>query len=138
MTPRVERHVAAIIDRIRAVVPETLPVDLAVAPSKELPYLVIYPYPGDVAQDRLCGGRANLLLRFEVEASAEGGEQALWALDHARAALLGHRLAVDGAVAAPIDQIDGSELMRRDTVTQPPMYSIDAVFRLFSQTVVAA
>lgn len=133
MTPKVERHVAAIVDLLRAATP-TIPVGLGVAPSDPMPYLLVRPDSGDVARDRLCGERANLTLRFEVEAAADGPEQCLWAMDAARAALVGVRLTVAGAVVAPIDQIDGSRLYRGQTI-QPAIYTIDAEFRLFSQAV---
>lgn len=134
MTLRVERHVAAVVERLRAVVSPDLTVDMGVAPSDPPPYLVVYPNAGDVNLARLCGDRSDLLLRFEVEAVGEGSEQALWALDEARVALVGHRLTVVGAVVAPIDQIDGSDL-HRNQLTQPPVYTIDAEFRVFSQAV---
>ena len=132
MTPKVERHIAAVVDRLRAVVPATRAVDVGVAPSAPPPYLVVHPDSGDVARDRLCGERDSLWLRFEVEAVGSGPEQALWALDQARAAVDGHRLVVADRTVSPIQQIDGSSL-RRDEMLQPPIYMIDLEYRLFSQ-----
>lgn len=133
MTPKVERHVAAIVEMLRTSLPATVPVDLTDAPSGAAPpYLVVHPDSGDVARDRLCGDRANLSLRFELEAVGAGAEQALWVLDQARAVVIGARPTVEARTCAPIAQIDGSTLFRADAL-QPPTYVIDAVFRLFSQ-----
>lgn len=133
MTPKVERHVAAIVDLLRDGLPDNVSVDLTDAASgARPPYLVVHPDAGDVARDRLCGERANLVLRFELEAVGAGAEQALWVLDTARALVLGVRPTVAGRTCAPVTQIDGSTLFRADAL-QPPTYVIDAVFRLFSQ-----
>lgn len=75
-------------------------------------------------------------MRFDVEAVGAGPEQALWALDKARAALVDHRLDVEGAVVSPLSQTDGSSL-RRDEVTQPPIYMIDAELQAFSQALLS-
>lgn len=133
MTPRVERHIAAVKARLAAAMPGT-PVDVGVAPSTLPPYLVIHPNAGMVARDRLCSDAGALVFRFEVEAVGTGSEQALWLLDGVRAALLPEPLEVDGAKLSLTRQIDGSRLFR-DEIAQPPIYMIDAEFQAYSQTV---
>lgn len=131
--PRVERHIAAVLDRLRTGLPG-VPVDVAVAPSSAPPpYVVIHPDPGMVARARLCGDSGHMLLRFDTEAIASGPEQALWLLDQVRILLLGDPLVVEGATVSRMIQTDTS-WMRRDEVAQPPLYEVDAEFRATTQS----
>lgn len=136
MTLRVERHMAAVLERLRAAVsPAT--VDLGVAPSSpsDAGYLVVHPSSGMILRDRLCGSAGRLDLRFDVEAVGLGSEQALWLLDKARLDLLNAQpLEVDGCIVSLFRQTDGSAL-HRDEIAQPAIYMIDAEFRAVSQPI---
>ncbi|MEU7814129.1 hypothetical protein [Pseudonocardia sp. NPDC049154] len=131
--PEAEPHVSAVIAKLKAGVPTTLGVALGVGPAANPPYLAIYPDPGDVEDARLCGDRSKLTIHFMVHAVGAGPEQATWALDKARAVLLGDPPTVSGRRTHRMSQTLGAVPVTRDETTQPPLYIALAEFRLVSQ-----
>lgn len=130
-----EPHVRALVDAVRAALqPFNVPVELGVAPAGDHPsgVVVLYPDPGDVEAARLCGDRSSAVIHIGVHAIGTGPEQALWAADKARTAMLGDPPAVEGRRTHRMTQSDAGALDRDGTV-QPPLYVQASEYRWFSQ-----
>lgn len=135
LVPATEPHVRAVIDKLKAEVPANLGVALGVGPATNPPYLAVYPDMGDVADAFLSGDRSQLTIHFIVHGIGAGPEQALWAMDKARAVLLGTPPAVAGRKTHRMTQTLGTADVMRDDSTQPALYIALAEFRLMSQYV---
>lgn len=131
--PEAEPHVRAVVAKLKAEVPASLGVALGVGPAANPPYLAVYPDPGDVEDAFLCGDRSKLTIHFMLHAVGAGPEQAAWALDKARAAMLGDPPTVSGRRIHRMSQTLGAVPITRDESTQPPLYIALAEFRLVSQ-----
>lgn len=123
MIPEAEPHVAALLDTLRVNVPSNLTVTLSVAPDDyKTPYVVVHPDPGSVSHARLCGGNNRIAIHFTLHGVGSGPEQALWAGDKARKALLNNRPAVSGRNVYPIVQDGTPPPMRPDRDVDPPVF----------------
>lgn len=131
--PEAEPHVAAVVAKLQTSVPASLGVALGVGPAKNPPYLAIYPDPGDIEDARLSGDRSKLTIHFMIHAIGAGPQQAQWALDKARLALLGDPPLVAGRRTHRMTQTLGSVPITRDDSVQPPLWIALAEFRLMSQ-----
>lgn len=130
--PSVEPHVTAVLDALHAGLPANLPASLGVAPNVPVPYVVLFPDPGDVSQARLCGDRSQLWLRLAVMAIGAGPKQALWASDRVREVMLGSPPPVAGRVTHRMRQV-GGDTLERDDDRQPPLYMQLTEYVLLSQ-----
>ncbi|GAY07503.1 hypothetical protein [Pseudonocardia sp. N23] len=131
--PEAEPHVAAVLAMLQAGTPANLGVALGVGPSVNPPYVALYPDPGDVEQARLSGDRSLITISFLLHCIGAGPEQALWALDKARAVMLGDPPTVAGRRTHRMTQTYGSRELDRDDGIQPALFIAMAEFRLMSQ-----
>jgi hypothetical protein len=133
LVPETEPHVRALIAKLKAEVPVSLGVALGVGPATNPPYLAVYPDMGDVEDSFLSADRSKLCIHFIVHGIGKGPEQALWAMDKARAVLLGTPPAVAGRKTHRMSQTLGTADVMRDDSTQPALYIALAEFELMSQ-----
>jgi hypothetical protein len=133
LVPETEPHVRAVIAKLKAELPVSLGVALGVGPATHPPYLAVYPDMGDVEDSFLSGDRSRLCIHFIVHGIGKGPEQALWAMDKARAVLLGTPPAVAGRKTHRMSQTLGTADVMRDDSTQPALYIALAEFELMSQ-----
>lgn len=133
LVPETEPHVRALIAKLKAELPVSLGVALGVGPATNPPYLAVYSDMGDVEDAFLSGDRSKLCIHFIVHGIGKGPEQALWAMDKARAVLLGTPPAVAGRKTHRMSQTLGTADVMRDDSTQPALYIALAEFELMSQ-----
>lgn len=121
--PSAYDHVIALRDHLVAQLGAEIPVGIGVAPVDQAPpYLALYPDPGDASFSTLGGERNNITLHVMVHAVGAGSEQAIWAGDKARAALLDHPLTVAGRHMRRISQELSPPPLNRDDAVEPPVY----------------
>lgn len=126
LIPGSEPHVAALLEQMRAETPDSLIVELGVAPAApgdKQPYAVMYPDGGQVRAARLDGGRRHIEISFLMHAVGQGPEQALWVTDHIRRAALSKIPVVEGRSVRPVYQDGYPSPLMRDWNSQPPRFN---------------
>ena len=133
MIPEAEPHVAALLDALRVSAQSILTVSLSVAPDDyTTPYVVVHPDPGSVSHARLCGGNDRIVMHFTIHGVGSGAEQALWAGDKARKALLNNRPSVPDRNVFPIVQDGTPPPIRPDRDVEPPLFIDVSEFMFWS------
>lgn len=126
-------HIQAVIDQLEAEVPGTIKVSLGVRATGKPPHIIVFPYAGDVDSKRLAMENEHINIRFALHTVGVGPEQAMWAMDKARGALLGQSLPVSGRRTQRITQRFDAVPLSRDLSTQPPEYVLVTEFQIASQ-----
>lgn len=92
------------------------------AASTFKPYVVVHPLAGGQLDGAIDWGFEDAEIRYQINAVGATQQQAEWAADTARAALLDNDLAVAGRAVHRADvELGGA---RRDDQTQPPIWWI--------------
>lgn len=94
-------------------------------------YVVFYPGPGLAQRDRMTPSSSKLDAEFQVTAVGLSREQAQWAADAGRDAVLDVRPVVAGRACSPIRQTVARPLARDDDVT-PPLFYVVALYAFTS------
>lgn len=129
--PEAEPHIAALKTVLEAAL--TFPVGLAHKPDgAATPYVVLYPDPAAATSASLCDDRETLTLFTIVHGIGEGPEQAIWALDQTRTALLTQTPTVTGRAIRRMWQTTNPAPARRDDDVSPPLWITVAEFGMRS------
>lgn len=127
-------HVTAMKAHLVAQLGAGVPVGIGQAPAGvAAPYVVLYPDPGEVGAITLGGERHTITLHVFVHAVGSGPEQALWAGDKVRTALLDQSFTVPGRRLRRIDQELAPPPLNRDDDVQPPLFLQVAEYSLHSE-----
>lgn len=111
--PEAEPHIRALTAHLGTVLAGAALVDVGEASDGDLPYIVLYPDPGEVTSTRLVDARSRITLHVIVHAIGTGPEQASWVMDRVRAAMFAG-FTVDGRVVHRPVQTLGPQPMQRD------------------------
>lgn len=128
MAQLADAHVLALLALVRVNVPCY---DGKVGDNPAVPYTVLYADLGTLERSSVDDASAFFNMSFQITAVGSTRQQAGWAADKARVALVGAAPSVSGRTTSMIVQESSQPVIRDDDVV-PPMFYAVATYRLVS------